>query len=355
MLVMRVHRVNVSLVGGLAVALCAAVGVSGQAQDPVRGAAVLAEARTALGGEDKLAAVQRLRADGTIRRGAGTVNLEGDLEFYIERPNKFRRDETLTINAAGQEVDRREVVVGAESWEETKTGGGAIDFGGGGGGDFGGDAGAGGDAGGGGGGRAGGATGAGAGRGGASAAPADPEAQNRARQTEFARILLGVLLTADTPVNWIGTAKSPDGEADVLEIKTADGTATRLLIDSKTRMPLMLTWTGVPQDAFAALVGRAGFGGRGARGGRGGRGGGFQGRGADPAAGGQDQGRGGRGRGAGAPEPTMLQMFLADYKPVNGISLPHLMTRGANGEITEEWIVKNYRINPNFNADTFSK
>ena len=92
-------------------------------------------------------------------------------------------------------------------------------------------------------------------------------------------LLLAVLLTSDTPVNWIGTAKSPDGEADVLEIRTADGTGTRLLIDSKTRMPLMLTWTGVPQDAFAALVGRAGFAGRGGRGGRGLGGLGFSGRG----------------------------------------------------------------------------
>jgi hypothetical protein len=323
---------------------------------------VLAEARKALGGDEPLAAVQRLRADGTIRRGAGTVNLEGDLEFYIERPNKFRRDENLTINAAGQEVDRKEVVVGSESWEETKRGGGAVDFGGGGG-DFGGGdgGGGGGDAagGGGGGGRAGGQPGAAPGSR-AIAAPANPEAPHRARQTEFARILLAMLLTSDTPVNWIGTAKSPDGEADVLEMKTADGTATRLLIDSKTRMPLMLTWTGVPQDAFAALVGRAGFAGRGGRGGRGGQGrGGFPGRGGagrggDPAAGGQDQAAGGRGRG-GSLEPTTLQMYLSDYKTVNGIKLPHLMTRGAGGEITEEWIVKNYRINPNFNADTFAK
>jgi hypothetical protein len=48
-------------------------------------------------------------------------------------------------------------------------------------------------------------------------------------------------------------------------------------------------------------------------------------------------------------------MYLADYKTVNGIKLPHLVTRGANGEITEEWIVKNYRINPNFRANTFTR
>jgi hypothetical protein len=372
MLVMRSQRVAVFL-GGAAVAAMAALAGEGvtplsaqAAGDPAKGAAVLAEARQALGG-DKLAEVKRLQAGGTIRRGAGAVNLEGDLEFFIELPHKFRRNENLLVNAAGQEIERKEVVDGASSWEETKRGGGNLDFGGGGGGDFGGgggDAGGGaagggaaggGDAGG--GGRAGGqpaAAGGGAPGGGAAAGAAvSPEAQNQARQTEFARVLLALLLTSDTPVNWIGTAKSPDGEADVVEIKTADGTATRLLIDAKTRMPLMLTWTGVPQDAFATLVGRAGFGGRGGRGGRGGFGG--QGRGGAPGAGGQDPAQGRRGGGPPSTEPTMLQMFLSDYRPVNGVKLPHLMTRGANGEISEEWIVKNYRVNPNFKADTFSK
>src|SRR5690606_25256536 len=130
---MRVQRVGVFLLGGVAAVVAAGAGVSGQAQDPGKGAAILAEAREAVGGAQRLAAVQRLRADGTIRRGAGTVNLEGDLEFFIELPDKFRRDETLIISAAGQELDRKEVVVGAESWEKSTIGGGAVDFGGGGG------------------------------------------------------------------------------------------------------------------------------------------------------------------------------------------------------------------------------
>lgn len=154
MLVMRSQRVAVFLAGASVAAMAVLAGdgaapVWAQAQDPAKGAAVIAEARQALGG-DKLAEVKRLQASGTIRRGAGAVNLEGDLEFFIELPHKFRRNENLLVNAAGQEIERKEVVDGATSWEETKRGGGNLDFGGGGG-DFGGGGFGGGDFGGGGG------------------------------------------------------------------------------------------------------------------------------------------------------------------------------------------------------------
>src|SRR5688500_435711 len=108
MVVMRAFRVEVSVVAVAFVGLLAGP-ATGQAQDPARGAAILAEARKALGGEATLAEIKRLQANGTIRRGAGTVNLTGELEFFIELPGRFRRDETLLINAQGQEIERKEV------------------------------------------------------------------------------------------------------------------------------------------------------------------------------------------------------------------------------------------------------
>ena len=321
-----------------------------QAQDAAaKAATILAETRKALGGEDKLAAIQRLEVKGTVRRGAGEVNLEGDLELAVELPNKYLRKESIILGGGGQGLDRTEGLNGTEAWEEIKFGGG-VNFGDGG--DFGG----------GGGNRGGGFRGGQGGQAGREGAAgvqgqADPERQKelqlRARQTEVARVLLAMLLASDVPVRWIGTAVSPQATAEVLEVQTADGTPTRLLIDSKSYMPLMLTWTGVAQDPLAALAGRAGFGrGRG-RGGRGGFPGGRQG-------GGQ---RGQPQAGTPAPEtrtdalaqPTTLRMFLSEYKAVNGVKLPHLMVRGAGDQVTEEWVIRNYRINPNFKADTFSK
>jgi hypothetical protein len=322
---------------------------AGQNQDAVaKAATILAETRKALGGEDKLAAITRLEAKGTVRRGAGEVNLEGDLELSVELPNKYLRKESIILGGGGQGLDRTEGLNGTDAWEEIKFGGGVNfdgDFGGGG--NRGGRQGAGGQA--------------GQGRQGAAGDPAqaDPERQKelqlRARQTEVTRVLLAMLLTSETPVRWIGTAVSPQATAEVLEVQTADGTPTRLLIDSKTYTPLMLTWTGVPQDPLAALAGRAGFGrGRGGRG-RGGFPGGFPGGGRQ---GGQQPQAGAaptETRADALAQPTTLRMFLSEYKAVNGVRLPHLLVRGAGDQVTEEWVIKNYRINPNFKADTFSK
>jgi hypothetical protein len=179
----------------------------------------------------------------------------------------------------------------------------------------------------------------------------------RNRRAEVSRLLLAFLLNTDSPVAWIGTAQSPEGTADVLEVKSADGTATRLFLDSTTRMPLMMTWTGGGQRG-----GRGGQGGGRGRGGDAGAQGGAPQGGAAPAApqaapqGGAavDTAQGRRGRGAGGAPPT-LEMHLSEYKAVNGIKLPHLITRGTNGETAEEWVIKSYRINPTFKGNTFTK
>jgi len=318
---------TISLIAG---GVCTAA--AGQQAEEAKANAVLAEARKALGGADRLASVQRLQINGTIRRANGNFNLEGDSEVFFELPDKFRRNESLTIGG-GSNFERTEILNGAEFSTEVS------------GGDFGGR------------GRRFGGGFPGAGGGGAGAdgrgAPS-PEAQERLRdfqrrniQSEVSRLLVALLLTSEAPFRWIGTAQAPDGSADVVEVKTPDGGATRLFIDTMTHMPLMMTWTG-----------QAGRGtGRGGRRGQAapdqapptdGRGAGADApAGAEPA-----QGR--RGRGAqGAP--VTLEMHLSEYKAVNGIVLPHLITRGVSGETNEEWHVRSYRINPNLKANTFTK
>ena len=105
------------------VLVVAAVSVA-QTQDTTKGAALLAEARKAVGGEDKLAAIKRLQVKGEMRRGQGAVTLEGDSEIFIELPDKFRRNESLTLGPGGPGVDRVEVLNGNDAWEENSGGGG---------------------------------------------------------------------------------------------------------------------------------------------------------------------------------------------------------------------------------------
>jgi hypothetical protein len=363
--VMVMRRVVSSLLTGLigVLALAASTSIaSGQTEDTAKGAALMAEARKAVGGEDKLAAVKRLQVKGEMRRGQGNLTLDGDTEVFFELPDKFRRNESLTLGPGGPGIERVEVLNGNDIWDENS--GGNVGRGGfRGGGDFGGGGGRGGDFGGfrGGGGRGdlGALLGGGNdhGRGGQGIDPERlKEAQLRNRRTEVARLLLAFLLTTDSPVAWIGTAESPEGKADVLEVKNADGVATRLFLDTATHMPLMMTWSTGGQ--------------RGGRGGQGGGLGGFQGRarggdasagapqaqgGAPPAGATPDTIQGRRGRPGGAGAPATLDMHLSEYKVVNGLKLPHLITRGTNGETAEEWVIKSYRINPTFKGNTFTK
>lgn len=309
---------------------------AGQQPEEAKANTVLAEARKTLGGEDKLAAIKRLQVNGTTRRANGNFNLEGDTEVFLELPDKFRRNESLTLGTGGSGLDRTEILNGKEFSTEISG-----DFGGRGRGRFGG-----------------GSPGGGAGADGRGTP--SPETQERLRdfqrrnlQSEVSRLLIALLLTSDTPFRWIGTAQAPEGSADVLEVKTPDGVATRVFIDTTTHVPLMLTWTGPAGSGFGGRGGRRGQAspdqagappeGRAAA--------------APPAAAGggaAEPAQGPRGRGAQGP-PATLEMHLAEYKTVNGIRLPHLITRGAGGETNEEWVIKGYKINPNLKANTFTK
>ena len=342
-------------VGGLSV-VAAAVAMSvyaGQAPAPAPPAktnaatatlaqTILSDARKALGGEDKLAAIKTLEIKGIARRGATDVNLEGDLTISVEMPAKYLRKESIILGNAA--IDIVEGLNGAQAWQEQKFSGNM---------NFGNDDGGGGNRGGG-GFRGGGFPNQQQQQGNA-AAPTDPAAQAAqeqaqlvARQTEVARVLLAILMTTDRPVRYVGQATSPQATAEVIEMEVPDGNPVRILIDTKTYMPLMLTWTGVAQDPIAQLAGRIGYRGRG-RGGRGGFFGGNQ---------NQRNQQQPAAKVVSADElskPTTLRMYLSDYRVVNGIKLPHLMVRGAGDQVTEEWEIKNYKINPTLKADTFKK
>jgi hypothetical protein len=316
-------RVRQSPVALSAIALLGML-APGYAQDAAKGGMLLAEARKALGGEDKLASVKRLQVSGTFLRSTGPDQVvDGDFDIFIELPDKYRRNEITGFAGANVErtrgpqwrrrlgcvkrrIDRRPRLP-RRRW---------LRPGGGGGGDRGG------------GGRL---RGGGSDQGrnqpqNAGASPSDSaqaderlkEQQRRTRQAELARLALVWLIETDGPVAWIGTAQAPEGTADVLEVKPANGVPTRLFLDPTTHLPLMITWSGQPS-------------------------------------------RGGdiRRRGAAAPAPpaqgqATLVLHMGEYKAVNGIKLPHLITRGTEDTTQEEIKVKSFKINPAFKADTFT-
>lgn len=229
------HMRKVNLLCALALVLGAAA-VS--AQDAARGASLLAEARKALGGEERLLAVKTLDVRGEFKRAAGQNTIEGDVQIRIERPDKLRRDEDTSLPGGGPAIIRTEVLNGATVWDDITGRQGAGGFGGGAGGRDGGFG-----------------RGGGGGR-----APLDPaqieEALRRARQADLTRLLLVFLVVTDSPATWIGTAEAPDGKADVLELTPANQPAIRLFLDATSHVPLMITWqaAGRGRDAAAQMT-----------------------------------------------------------------------------------------------------
>ncbi|HEV8260372.1 MAG TPA: hypothetical protein VGQ19_06415 [Burkholderiales bacterium] len=295
-----------------------------------KAAALLTDARKAMGGDDKIRAVKTLQAKGEFQRSLGGVQISGDLEMLLEVPNKLRRNEELSLPGGGPTISRTEVLNGNDVWEDSSGGPGIFIGGPGGRGGFGGGGGFGGrrgDA---------GAGGPGAGPNQAGGRGFDPErlkdSQLRARRADLVQLMLAWLVQTDAPTSWVGTAEAPDGRADVLEVKPAEGAPMRLFLDSTSHLPLMITWQGAAPRFFIAR-----------RGGRGRDG-------APPADAVQTP-----PDASAPPADATFQLHLSDYRVVNGIKLPHLMTRGTNGETTEEWKVDSYKINPTFKSNTFTK
>jgi len=98
---------------GIVVALANQTAIAGQQPEEAKAESVLAEARKALGGADKLSGVKTLQVNGTTKRANGNFNLEGDTELFFELPDKFRRNESLTIGG-GTGIDRKDILNGNE-------------------------------------------------------------------------------------------------------------------------------------------------------------------------------------------------------------------------------------------------
>ena len=306
------------------------------AQDRVAG--VLAEAKKALGGEDKVAAMKGLTAEGPFRRSMGGRDMEGVMTLTIARPDKMRRVEEIAMGGmvGGPMIERTSVLAGNIAWDDMANRGG---MGGGmqivmrGPGDGPG------------------------GPGGSGGAAPLTEAQLNEARVRRARVQLHrwmAALVTEGPAPWTdaGIAESPDGKADILETKEETGRVLRLFIDQQTHLPLMVQY----QDPKPMVM---------INGGPGGPGRGPGGPGGPP-----------RGAGAGGGRPQMTPeemqkrveemrknppalgtyaMHLGEYKKVDGVMLPHKIDISLDGQPNEEWTVEKYKVNPTIKADTWEK
>src|SRR5688572_31692303 len=189
------------------------------AQDRVAG--IISATRKAVGGEDKIAGLKTLTAEGPFRRSMGGRDMEGTVTVTLGRPDKMHRLEEMQMGGmvGGPVIERTMAVNGATSWEDTQNRGGM------------------------GGGMRIMMMQTGGGPGGGQMTPEQlNEARTRRMRVQMNRLTAALL--ADAGTQWVdaGIAESPDGKADILECKEETGRTLRLFIDQKTSLPLMVQY-----------------------------------------------------------------------------------------------------------------
>jgi hypothetical protein len=252
---------------------------------------ILAAAREALGGEAALNKVETLSVAATTRRVMGDREMSGDVTVELLLPDKMRRTDSFGI-PGGPTMERVSVLNGGEVWDDsTNRGGGGFMM------------------------RMGGPGGPG-GPGGRELTDEDRQrmrdAQVRRMKGEMTRFALGFLLRTDATITYAGVAEAEDGKADVLEIKAEGGTPVKLFIDQETRLPLMLSYEGIMPRMMVA-------------------------RGGPPSPEEIEKMR------REPPQTATFEVRYGEYKKVDGVVFPHLLTTAANGNVTEEWTVDKIR------------
>jgi hypothetical protein len=324
------------------------VGLGGDAvraqSGDAKAAAVLAQARKALGGEQKLASLKALSIRGSYRReaqappgggggqvfismvgpgpggpgGPGGGQMSGDLEIDVEFPDKYIK---VDVGTGMMAMTRTEGFEGDRPFVDMSSSQPGMRV--------------------------------------MADRPDDPAARQmtlRRSQEDLARLLLGIIAGTQpsfaVTYTYAGQAESPDGKADVVDVKGADNFAARLFLDAQSHLPLMLTYTApeprvvmrTSRDGNAPQTGAAGHAGAGSA----------------PRTP-QDLPPEEKERmqkmmqEAEATPPRMIEyrLFFTDFREVNGLSLPHHIARGTADKTTEEWDIKSYKVNPALKADRF--
>jgi hypothetical protein len=305
MALMRIpDLVTVALVAPLAVTVHLA---ASSPQLDARVGEILAAAREALGGQTALDKVQTLSVTATTRRVMGEREMSGDVTVELMLPDKMRRTDSFGI-LGGPTMERVSVLNGSEVWDDsTNRGGGGFMM------------------------RMGGPGGAPGGPGGPGGRELTDEDRQRMREAQvrrmkgdMARFALGFLLRTDATITYAGVAEAEDGKADVLEITPAGGTPMKLFIDQETRLPLMLSYEGILPRMMVA-------------------------RGGPPSPEEIEKMR------REPPQTATFEVRYGEYKKVDGVAFPHLLTTAANGNVTEEWTVDKIKVNPSLKPDAFAK
>ena len=286
-----------------------------------KAAPIVAAARQALGG-DKLAAVRTLSARGQTRRLRGNnlvpILFEMDLEFpdkYLRKDESpFDNSEPTSLGFNGSDL----LQVPPPAAPPARAGAPPVPQ---------------------------------------TALDAARTARIRTVKQDFVRFALGMFAqsfeTYPLTFGYAAQAQAPQGTADVLDVRGADGFALRFLIQSETHLPVMVSWTLPPTSVVVAAAGQpppttvapgavvvtapA----------------------LPPASAPQEQ-KDQYAREVQAlrqkaqATPVEHRIYFADYRDVDGIKLPFRLRRAIGTDTTEETTFDRFQINPRIAAQKFA-
>ncbi|HKP11051.1 MAG TPA: hypothetical protein VJZ91_03040 [Blastocatellia bacterium] len=302
-------RIRIAIVFTLVLGLLAGTSRAARGDEKARAEELLAQARAALGGEAKLKAVQSLTASGQLRQVIGTDDgqeqVQGDIQFDLLLPDKYKRTETTSMGDGMAEITRVSGINGEQAFLDAHaSGGGGMVI--------------------------------------VRPGPSDPRSvatQTRALRREFARQLLSWLLvtpaTLPLEYSYAGEAETKDGKADAIDVKGPEDFTARLFLDKQTHRPLLLSYRG-PQPRTGMVRRQMGS--------------------SEEAEQRRKEVESQAARQADQPPPLAdIEIYFADYSAEDGILLPHRITRAVNGQFSEEWELKKFKINPPLKPDQFKK
>ena len=291
--------------------LSAPVFVSDARADDARAQEILKQAREAVGGAERLQKIESLHINGQYRRVFGDRQMGGDREISILLPNKYLVEDAMNMGGLSTSMINTRALNGEHAWSGSSGGGGmVIRFGG---------------------------------PGGQQATPEQIEAGlRRAFQAEFARYLLVMTLSppASLAVDYKYAGESDvDGEqADVVDVSGPDKFSVRLFFDKKSHLPLLLSYRG-PKPRIVTMS-RSASGGHKPE---------------DLQKARDEAEKKMQEENPGVPEEVDFYIRLSDQRKVDGVTLPFKLTFLTESEVSEEFEITKYQLNPQFKADKFEK
>ena len=310
-------------------------GVMRAAEDG-KAAEVMAAARKAIG-DRKLDGVKTLTVEAQVQRNMGAMQMTTETEILLELPDRYLRSDTASGPMAGGMTSgfNGDKAIRPANANVSMGGGGMVIR-----------------------------MGPGAPPPGEKVSLEEQERLDelmlRNARVELSRLMLGWFAATHPSIGatftYGGEAESPDGRADVIDVKNADGFNARLFIDRETHLPLMITYLG-PQPRVVTA------------------GGPIRQAAPPPAAGGhvavqraperremtEEERRKAREEAEKQVEamrnqpPTMVEysLFFDDWREVGGIKFPHRLRRAMSGTTSEEWTVNRVRVNPKIDPKKF--